>query len=258
MMQTIRVETSNAITTITLNRPEVRNAFNDDVVRELQAAFEGLGEQTRVVVLTGEGKSFCAGADLNWMKKSGTYTQEQNKEDAGAMANLFRVINECSKPVIARVNGAALGGGVGLISCCDIVVASERAKFGFTEVKLGLIPAVISPFVLGKLAQTYARRYFMTGEIFDAIAAEKMGLVHEVVSLENLDTTVEQLAQSLLDNGPIALAQSKQLIFEVSSRDRQDALDYAIDEIARLRVSAEGQEGLSAFLEKREPNWRKE
>ena len=257
-MDTIRVETQNQVTTITLNRPDVRNAFNDTVVRELQEAFESLGDETRVVILTGEGKSFCAGADLNWMKKSATYTQEQNATDAGGMVGLFHAINECPKPVIGRVNGAALGGGLGLISCCDIVVAVERAKFGFTEVKLGLIPAVISPFVLGKLAKTHARRYFMTGEIFDAAQAEKIGLVHEVVASEELDSKVNELVQTILSNGPVAVAQAKKLIFEVTTRENADAFNYAINEIARLRVSAEGQEGLGAFLEKRAPSWQKE
>ncbi len=257
-MRTIRVENDNFITRIFLSRPDVRNAFNDTLVSELQVAFEGLGSETRVVILTGEGKSFCAGADLNWMKQSAAYTREQNEQDARAMAQLFKVINECPKPVIGRINGSALGGGLGLMACCDIVVAVNNAKFGFTEVKLGLIPAVISPFVLAKISKSYARRYFMTGEIFDAQQALDIGLIHAVVVPEELDSKIETFTEILLGNGPLAVAQAKQLIFEVASRGFDDALEYAISEIARLRVSEEGQEGLGAFLEKRKPSWRKE
>ena len=255
-MKTILVTCDGGVTTVLLNRPEVRNAFNDTMVSELREVFTNLDKSTRAVVLTGAGKAFCAGADLNWMKQSVSYTQEENATDAGAMVGLFRAINECPIPVIGRVNGAALGGGVGLISCCDMVVASDRAKFGLTEVRLGLVPAVISPFVLGKIPKAEARRYFLTGEIFSAEAAQKMGLVQKVVSLETLDQAVKLWTDALASNGPNAVREAKRLVFEISDRATDDALQFAVDVIARLRVSPEGQEGLAAFLEKREPNWK--
>ena len=255
-METLVIRREAGVVTIELNRPDVRNAFNDQVVRELTEAFEGLADDDRAVVLTGAGKSFCAGADLNWMKKSAQYTEEENAADAATMVSLFEAINTWSGPVIGRINGAALGGGVGLVSCCDIVVASERAKFGLTEVRLGLVPAVISPFVIDKIGQAKARRYFMTGEIFDAEVALNLGLVDVVVPPEELDDAVSNLVGQILQNGPVAVAESKKLVFEVVGRERSDALDYAVSTIARLRVSPEGQEGLSAFLEKRKPSWQ--
>ena len=254
-MQPVLTAWEEGVTTITLNRPDRRTAFNDDAGRELRAAFEALDERTRLVVLTGAGDAFCAGADLNWMKKSASYSERENATDAGAMVGLFKAINECPVPVIGRVNGHAMGGGVGLVACCDIVVASERAKFGFTEVRLGLIPAVISPFVLGKINAADARRYFLTGEVFGAAAAREMGLVQEGAPADSLDDVVKGMVKQLLQNGPVALRQAKRLIFEVTRRAPADALAYAVDEIARLRVSPEGQEGLAAFLEKRAPQW---
>lgn len=255
-MKTIEITSEAGITTVALNRPEVRNAFNDTMVCELREAFEGLDKTTRAVVLTGAGGAFCAGADLNWMKKSVAYSEAENAAEAREMAGLFRIVNECSIPVIGRVNGAALGGGVGLVACCDMVVASERAKFGLTEVRLGLVPAVISPFVLGKIPEAEARRYFLTGEIFSAVAAEKMGLVQKVVSPDALDEAVKLWTDALTHNGPNAVLEAKRLVFEIPGRETDDALKFAGDVIARLRVSPEGQEGLAAFLEKREPNWR--
>ena len=255
-MDTIRVESTGAVTRVTLDRPDVRNAFNDSVVLELTEAFENLPDTTRVVVLSGEGKAFCAGADLTWMKKSATYTREQNVDDAGSMVRLFDAVNRCSRPVVGRVNGTALGGGVGLVSCCDIVVASQKAKFGFTEVRLGLIPAVISPYVIDRIGAARARRLFVTGEIFDADQACRIGLVDEVVSLESLDDRVNALVEMILQNGPVAVTEAKNLVLEVTARERDSALSFAVNKIAELRVSQEGQEGLAAFLEKREPGWR--
>ena len=256
-METLNVSREGRVARVTLNRPDVRNAFNDQVVTELTQVFREMDAEVQVVVLEGVGKSFCAGADLNWMKKSATYTQEQNAEDARVMLGLFDTIDSFPGVVIGRVHGAALGGGVGLVSCCDIVVATERAKFGLTEVRLGIVPAVISPFVVAKIGVNNARRYFVTGEIFDARTAWDMGLVSEVVNDdEALDQKVNELVSAITANGPVAVKESKKLITEVTTRPRADAFDYAVETIARLRVSEEGQEGLSAFLEKRKPGWQ--
>ena len=256
-MQTLKVSQEGRVAHVTLNRPDVRNAFNDQVVVELTQAFREMDANVQVVVLEGVGKSFCAGADLNWMKQSATYTEAQNAEDARAMLGLFDTIDSFAGVVIGRVHGAALGGGVGLVSCCDIVVATERAKFGLTEVRLGIVPAVISPFVVAKIGVNHARRYFVTGEIFDAQTACDIGLVSEVVGDdEALDLKVNELVEAITANGPIAVKESKKLITEVTTRARADGFDYAVETIARLRVSEEGQEGLSAFLEKRKPGWQ--
>ena len=256
-METLNVSQTGRVATVTLDRPDVRNAFNDQVVVELTQVFREMDESVQVVVLQGVGKSFCAGADLNWMKKSATYTQEQNADDARAMLGLFDAIDSFAGVVIGRVHGAALGGGVGLVACCDIVVATERAKFGLTEVRLGIVPAVISPFVVAKIGVNHARRYFVTGEIFDAQTAYRIGLVSEVVTDdEALDQKVKELTEAVTANGPIAVKESKKLITEATTLPRTDALEYAVQTIARLRVSEEGQEGLSAFLEKRKPGWQ--
>jgi len=256
-METLQVSQVGRVASVSLNRPDVRNAFNDQVVLELTQVFRDMDESIQVVVLQGVGKSFCAGADLNWMKKSATYTEAKNAEDARAMLGLFDTIDSFAGVVIGRVHGAALGGGVGLVSCCDIVVACERAKFGLTEVRLGIVPAVISPFVVAKIGVNHARRYFVTGEIFDAHTACSIGLVSEVVADDTaLDAKVSELVEAITANGPIAVKESKKLITEVTTRPRQDAFDYAVQTIARLRVSEEGQEGLSAFLEKRKPGWQ--
>ena len=256
-METLNVSQTGRVATVTLDRPDVRNAFNDQVVVELTQVFREMDKSVQVVVLQGVGKSFCAGADLNWMKKSATYTQEQNADDARAMLGLFDAIDSFAGVVIGRVHGAALGGGVGLVACCDIVVATERAKFGLTEVRLGIVPAVISPFVVAKIGVNHARRYFVTGEIFDAQTAYRIGLVSEVVTDdEALDEKIKELTEAVTANGPIAVKESKKLITEVTTLPRTDALEYAVQTIARLRVSEEGQEGLSAFLEKRKPGWQ--
>ena len=254
-MPTLRVEIQGPIATVTLNRPDVRNAFNEDVIAELRQAFTGFGPAVRVVVLTGAGPIFCAGADVAWMKKSKDATEEENARDARAMAEMFRAIDECPLPVIGRVRGAALGGGSGLVACCDIVVASEGAQFGFTEVRLGIVPANISTFVLPKIGARAARRYFLTGERFDAAEALRIGLVHEVVSDAALDARVDAISGELLKCGPAAVGVAKELIREGLSRPRDAAIDYTVRTIARVRVSPEGQEGLAAFLEKRPPRW---
>jgi methylglutaconyl-CoA hydratase len=254
-MTTIRIEVREGIATVTLARPDVRNAFNETLIDELRSAFQSFGPAVRAVVLTGDGPIFCAGADVQWMKKSRERTERENADDARAMALMFRAIDECPKPVIAKVRGAALGGGSGLVACCDIVVAAEGTAFGFTEVRLGIVPANISTFVLPKIGARAARRYFLTGERFDAARAKEIGLVHEVVPDAALDATVDGLVGEILKGGPEAVATAKQIVREGLARQRDDAIEYTIRTIAKVRVSPEGQEGLAAFLEKRKPRW---
>ncbi len=254
-MQTLRLDIDGPVTRVWLNRPDVRNAFNAVLITELRQTFEGLSEKTRIVVLSGVGKAFSAGADLAWMQASRHATETENAAGAAKLSGLFEVIDEVPQAVIARVNGAALGGACGLVACSDIVVAADSAKFGFTEVRLGLIPAVISPFVIRKIGEAAARRYFLTGELFDAAAAREIGLVHSVVSHQELDAEVDRLVESILSCGPRAVGEAKRLIGEVRRRDHDAAREYAVEAIARLRVSDEGQEGLAAFLEKRPPEW---
>lgn len=246
------------VATVTLTRPELHNAFNEVMIRELQEAFTLFGKNApvRVVILRGEGKSFCAGADLNWMKKMVDYTFEQNVEDAHALAAMFRAIHSCPKPVIARVHGSAFGGGVGLLAACDMVFATENASFCLSEVKLGLLPAVISPFVLKKIGQAHAQRYFLTAEKFSAQEARRIGLVSDVFPDEQaLDRQIASVAQSLCGNGPEALSQCKVLIEQVCRTDWERAVDITTKLIADRRTSKEGQEGMKAFLEKRAPDW---
>ena len=209
-------------------------------------------------MLTGEGAAFCAGADMNWMKRSVAFTHEENEADAKRFAGMMRSLDELPIPTIARVNGACLGGGMGLISCCDMVVAVESADFGFTEVRLGIAPAVISTFVLPKIGAAAARRYFLTGEIFKAPVAREIGLVHEGAPDEGaLDAAVGRLVEALRGNGPNAVAAAKRLIHEGLSRSRDESIEHTARTIAGLRASPEGQEGLGAFLEKRRPSWKK-
>lgn len=255
MMDTISLSHSPGILTVSLNRPEVRNAFNEAMIAELASVFGDVGPDTRVVVLNGNGKAFCAGADVNWMRDSIHRSEADNARDAAAMEAMFRAIDECPCPVIGRVHGLALGGALGLVSACDIVVTADTARFGFTEVRLGIVPAVISPFAMAKIGVPNARRYFLTGELFDASRAHVMGLVHEVVVEELLDDTVNEIAESILNNGPQAVATAKLLVRDVAAMTRDQARAYTIATIARVRTSPEGQDGLSAFLEKRKPKW---
>ncbi len=254
-MSTLHVESGNGKTRVCLNRPAVRNAFNEELIGELTNVFSELPVGTRVVELCGAGSVFCAGADLEWMKKSATFSEAENADDARRLAAMFKAIDEAPAVVIGRVQGAALGGGAGLVTCCDIVVASDDAKLGFTEVRLGLVPAVISPFVIRKIGVSQARRLFLTGEVFSAPLAKQFGLVHEVVATAELDATVQRLTEALLKNGPAALRSAKELVRAVLVLDAERILDYTVGTIAALRVSAEGQEGLAAFLEKRPPRW---
>lgn len=254
-MNTVRVDTSGGVTRIRLHRPEVRNALDDAMMAELGQCFLALPAPTRVVVLAGEGAAFCAGADAQWMKRSKSFTREENERDAAALASLLRAVDECPCPVVARVQGAAMGGALGLIAACDTAVAEEGTQFGFPEVRLGIVPAVISPWVLPRIGIAAARRYFLTGERFDAREARELGLIHEVAPAGSLDARVDGVVHDLLAGGPLAIRAAKGLIRQVGALSRDPAIEHAVREIARIRISPEAQEGLSAFLEKRKPSW---
>jgi methylglutaconyl-CoA hydratase len=262
----IRFEREGDLARLTLARPDVRNAFDDVLIGELGEACASLSAEAergvevapRAVVITGEGAAFCAGADMNWMRRSVAFTREENEADALRFAGILRALDELPLPTIARVNGACLGGGMGLIACCDMVVALEAADFGFTEVRLGIAPAVISTFVLPKVGAAAARRYFLTGEIFKAPVARDLGLVHGVAAdLAALDAAVGRLVDALRGNGPNAVAASKRLIREGLASTREESIERTSRLIAGLRASPEGQEGLGAFLEKRPPSWKR-
>jgi len=253
---------SRGVAMLTLNRPEKHNAFDDVIIAELTQKLIQLNndKQVRIVVLTGAGKSFSAGADVNWMRASAQYDEARNIEDALRLAELMGTLDSLRKPSIARVNGATFGGGVGLVACCDIAIASSTAKFSLSEVRLGLVPSVISPYVIAAVGTHNARRYFLTADILDADKAREIGLVHEVVGAEQLDAAVEREITLLLKGGPKALAAAKELIagqVALSTSARRNLHSKTANIIAQLRVSEEGQEGLSAFLEKRSPKWSK-
>ena len=250
----------NGVATITLNRPDIHNAFDDVLIADLTAKIETLDADplVRAIILTGAGKSFSAGADLNWMKRMAGYSHAENLADSRALAKLMKVLNFASKPTIALVNGAAFGGGVGLAACCDIVIASDRASFCLSEVKLGLIPAVISPYVVEAIGVNQARRYFLTAERFNAETAKQIGLVHEIVSGDELAARGDEMANILLANGPAAMHAAKDLIYAVANKPISDAvIDDTAHRIADQRASDEGREGVGAFLEKRPANWSK-
>ena len=253
----IQVEQRGAVVRVTLNRPDVRNAFNETLIQELTAWAESIrpGGSARVAVLSGAGKVFCAGADLAWMAKTVAYSHEENVRDARALSRMFEALNRLPVPLIGRVHGAALGGGIGLAAVCDIVVAAEDAIFGFTEVKLGIIPAVISPFAIAKIGQSAARELFLTGARFSAARAREIGLVHSVADAADLDRVVEKHVNDLLSSGPRAVTAAKALIAAVAASDMDSATEHTAESIARQRVSVEGQEGMRAFLEKRTPAW---
>ena len=246
------------VSRLRMNRPELHNAFDAMLIAALTGALEAAGrdDTVRVVVLEGEGPSFSAGADLNWMRGMAAASEDANRDDALALARLMRTLDELPKPTIARVHGAAFGGGVGLVACCDIAIGVPDVKFGLTESKLGLLPAVISPYVIEAIGARQARRWFATAELFSAAEAHRIGLLHDVVNATALDTAVQRQIDCLLKAGPVAAASAKQLVRRVAnevSRDRLDADNAAL--IAQLRVSPEGQEGLGAFLDKRKPAW---
>ena len=253
----VKIEQDGQVVRVTLNRPEVRNAFNETLIAEMTAWAESVTADGpgRVAVLSGAGKMFCAGADLAWMSKMVAYSHEENVRDARAMARMFEALDRLPIPLIGRVHGAALGGGVGLAAVCDIVVAAEDAAFAFTEVKLGILPAVISPYALGKIGRSAARELFLTGARFSAERAREIGLVHALGQEGELDRIVAKYVTDLLTSGPQAVAAAKRLIAEVAGATRTAATEYTIDAIAERRVSKEGQDGMGAFLAKRPPAW---
>jgi methylglutaconyl-CoA hydratase len=252
-------EVQEQIATVWLNRPEVHNAFDDALIAGLTAELRRLdaAPEAKVVVLAARGQSFSAGADLHWMKRMAQYSEEENLRDAQALANLMRTLHGLRKPTIARVQGAAFGGGVGLVACCDIAVASKEALFCLSEVRLGMIPSVISPYVISAIGQRASQRYFLTAERFDADEAKRIGLVQGVVPAKSLDEAVATMGAHLIKGGPAALAAAKKLIADVSRRPIDDGLvEDTARRIAALRVSPEGREGIAAFLEKRKPEWK--
>lgn len=254
-MNTIIIEKNNFVTTVTLNRPDVHNAFNEELIKELHDTFSALNSDaaTRVIVLTGNGKSFSAGADLNYMKSAATKTREQNKTESKALVTMLAAIDAVSKPVIGVINGAALGGGMGLTSVCDIVMAHENAQFGFTEAKIGMAPSMISPFVIRKIGQAAARRYFLTAERFDSLAAQKINLVNEVYSDATREEKLAFYLKQFLSNGPLAMAEIKKLIRTNFDLSGEALTDFTVQQIVELRTGPEGQEGMRAFFEKRKP-----
>lgn len=254
---TVRVEQEGVVARVTLDRPEVRNAFNEQMLADLLEVFGAIRDDpnVRVVVLTGEGKAFCAGADLHWMKRVVDYSYEENYKDSLQLARMLREVYTCPKPVIGRINGSAVGGGTGVVAVCDITIASDQATFAFSETKLGLTPAAISPYLLKRMGEKNLREYFLTGERFTAMQAKEMGLLNVVVPTTELDDAVDAKIKMILTGGPNALAVSKELIREVGERSLDDNGPYTAEVISRLRMSAEGQEGMNAFLQKRNPTW---
>ena len=259
MASALSSSTRGGVAHLRMERPDLHNAFDAGLIAELTAALATAGDDAavRVVVLSGAGASFSAGADLNWMRDMAAAGEAENREDALALARLMRTLDEVPKPTIARVHGAAFGGGVGLVACCDIAIGLAGAKFGLTESRLGLLPAVISPYVIAAIGPRQARRWFATAEIFDAAEAHRLGLLHEVAAdIDALDRAVERQVALLLKAGPVASAAAKQLVRDVALQPDRDLLDHLNARlIAGLRVSPEGQEGLSAFLDKRAPVW---
>lgn len=254
---TIRIEADGPVTTVTLDQPKIRNAFSPPMIAELTDAFTNLSAaaDVRVIVLTGEGTAFSAGADLNWMKSMVEYSQEENVADAGRLDAMFYAMITCPKPIIGRINGPAIGGGLGLVAVCDVAVGAMGAKFGFSEVNLGLVPAVIAPYVMRKTGVAPLTEYFLTGTRFDAETARRIGLLHYTTPPANLDGIVRRRVDELLTSGPNAIAAAKELINTVSATPLDDVRSYTAKLIATLRTTAEGQEGTAAFLEKRKPSW---
>ena len=257
-MKHLELSFGGGISTVTLNRPEVRNAFNDEVIAELTAVFIELGkrEEVRCIVLAANGTAFCAGADLNWMKRMADYTRDENVADAGALAEMLRVVYACPKPTIAKVQGDVYAGGTGLVAACDIAVSVDSAGYCLSEVKLGLIPATISPYVIRAMGARAAHRYFLTAERFDAAEALRIGFVHAVVTAAELDGKVAELAKTLVNAGPEAVKLCKKLVQDVAGHEISPALiQKTVEGIADIRVSPEGREGVQSFLQKRKPGW---
>jgi methylglutaconyl-CoA hydratase len=249
---------SGVVTTVTLSRPEAHNALNVGLIEELTSCFEDVSDddEVRVVVLAGEGRSFCAGADIGYMRDTAGFTYEDNLDDARRLATMYWTIDECPKPLVARVHGAALGGGSGLVAVADVVVAEEETRFAFTEVRLGIAPATIAPFVVRKIGASHARSLFVTGERFGGEQAREIGLVHNLAPQDGLDAAVEEKVGEILQGGPVAQATVKALLRRLETTEPMEAPGLTSRVISELRTGEEGQEGLAAFLEKREPGWR--
>ncbi|WP_175700910.1 enoyl-CoA hydratase/isomerase family protein [Burkholderia ambifaria] len=257
--ETIKVHEADRVATVTLARPAVRNAFDETTIAELTTAFEWLDahEGVRAIVLAAEGAAFCAGADLNWMKKMAGYSDDENRADARKLARMLEAIHRCGKPVIARVHGDAYAGGVGLVAAADIAIAADGVKFCLSEARLGLIPATIAPYVVRAMGERAARRYFTTAEVFDSARAASLGFIHDAVPADALDETVAKLAAALVANGPDAVRACKRLVADVAGRPLDATLiEQTADWIARTRAGAEAREGIASFLEKRTPSWR--
>ena len=254
---TVRLSRHGAVARVALDRPDVRNAFNDEMLEDLLEAFGALRDDAdiRVVVLTGEGHCFCAGADVHWMKRVVAYTDEENYQDSLRLARMLREIYECPKPVIGRINGPAIGGGTGLVAVCDIAIAADDAVFGITETKLGVIPAAISPYLLKRMGERNLKEYTLTGERFTAPRAAELGLVNSVAPADKLDEAVQARIDLILTGGPEALTASKQLIRGIAERTLEENGPYTARMITDRRMSAEGQEGMNAFLRKVKPHW---
>ena len=257
-MPSVLIEHDGPVLRLTLNRPEVRNAFDEEMIQTLSAAALQAGEDRtiRAIVLAGKGKAFCAGADIGWMAKAIAYSRQENLSDAEDLARLLERLDTLPVPVIGRIQGSALGGGVGLAAICDIAIAAEDAVFALSEVKLGILPAVVAPYVLRKIGISAAREFFLTGARFDAARAREIGLVHEVVPASDLDVAVNQRVDEVLTAGPDGIAKAKALIREIAGVHPEDVIGITTNAIASQRVSEEGQEGLRAFLEKRKPSWK--
>ncbi|MBC7607960.1 MAG: enoyl-CoA hydratase/isomerase family protein [Polaromonas sp.] len=257
-MKHLEVQINGLVATVTLNRPEVRNAFNDQVIAEVTLAFADLEsrDDVRCIVLAASGTAFCAGADLNWMRSMADYTHEQNLVDAGNLAKMMHTVYACRKPTIARIQGDVYAGGTGLVAACDIAVSTDTAQFCLSEVRLGLVPSTISPYVIRAMGARAAHRYFLTAERFDAHEALRIGFVHEVVALDALDTKVAELCQAFLNAGPEAVKLCKKLVQDVAGQHiTPELVEMTVASIASVRVSPEGREGLQSFLQKRKPGW---
>ena len=257
-MKHLLIEVTNNVATVTLNRPDVRNAFNDEVIVEMTTAFDTLGKSAdvRCIVLAANGTAFCAGADLNWMRSMADYTREQNLADAGRLAAMMHAVYACPKPTIAQIQGDVYAGGCGLVAACDMAVAVDTAHFCLSEVKLGLVPSTISPYVIRAMGARAAHRYFLTAERFTAVQALHIGFVHEVVTADGLDAKVAELSSALVNAGPEAVRLCKKLVQDVAGqRITPELVKLTLESIADVRVSPEGREGVQSFLNKRKPNW---
>ena len=257
--ETLVITKKDDITTVSLNRPDVHNAMNEMLMNELTGCFRQLSSDDSVntIILTGNGKSFCAGADLTWMKHMVNFSKKENKKDSRLLINMYETIHSCPKPVIGRINGSAFGGGIGLFAVCDITISIPEITFAFSEVKLGIIPAVISTFVAPRMTPAAMRRLFITGERFDAATAQRIGLIDIIVPLEKLDETVHSCVEQIRSSGPNAIKEVKHLIYNLQKMEIKEYKDFTVEKISELRVSEEGQEGIKGFLEKRKPSWKR-